>query len=171
NGETQRRIGVAIGDFILDVNEWLPGDSLNGYLALPSSQRRDLRREFSRALEAGAAKRPLHAQVDCTLHLPAVVGDYTDSYASIDHATNVGRMFRPDNPLLPNYRHVPIAYHGRSSSLVPSGTPVRRPSGQTKAPDAPAPQIGPCRPPDYEGEAGRRAGPGNPLGEPTGSAR
>src|SRR5262245_33082757 len=117
-GEGRARVGVAIGDFILDAGAWLPGDSLNGYFALPAVQRRDLRREWSRALEAGAAERPVFAQAECVMRLPAVVGDYTDFYASIHHATNVGRMFRPDNPLLPNYKHVPIAYHGRSSSLV-----------------------------------------------------
>ena len=93
--------------------------------------------------------------------LPAAVGDYTDFYASIHHATNVGRMFRPDNPLLPNYKHVPIAYHGRSSSLVVSGTPVRRPCGQLGAG-----QFGPSRELDYELELGALLGPGNDLGQP-----
>jgi fumarylacetoacetase len=93
--------------------------------------------------------------------LPAAVGDYTDFYASIDHATNVGRMFRPDSPLLPNYKHVPIAYHGRSSSLVVSGTPVRRPSGQLGEG-----KFGPTRELDYEVELGAFLGPGNRLGEP-----
>ncbi|HEX5831313.1 MAG TPA: fumarylacetoacetase, partial [Gemmatimonadaceae bacterium] len=92
------------------------------------------------------------------------IGDYTDFYASVHHATNVGAMFRPDNPLLPNYKHVPIGYHGRASSVVPSGTPVRRPYGQTKAPDAPAPTFGPIRMLDYEAEVGAFVGPGNALG-------
>jgi fumarylacetoacetase len=92
---------------------------------------------------------------------PAAVGDYTDFYASIDHATNVGRMFRPDNPLLPNYKHVPIAYHGRSSSLVVSGTAVRRPAGQLGEG-----KFGPTRELDYEVELGAFLGPGNRLGEP-----
>ena len=120
-GEGRARLGVAIGDFILDAGEWLAGETLNGYLGLSATERRDLRQEWSKALEAGAAKRPLFAQADCVMRLPAVVGDYTDFYASIHHATNMGRMFRPDNPLLPNYKHVPIAYHGRCSSLVVSG--------------------------------------------------
>jgi fumarylacetoacetase len=160
-GETRPRLGVAIGDFILDAGAWLPGDTLNGYSALPAPQRRDLRHEWSRALEAGAAERPLYPQADCVMRLPAIVGDYTDFYASIDHATNVGRMFRPDNPLLPNYKHVPIAYHGRSSSLVVSGTPVRRPCGQLGEG-----RFGPTRELDYEVELGAFLGPGNALGEP-----
>ena len=165
-GETRARLGVAVGDFILDVGGWLPGDTLNGYFALPATQRRDLRREWSRALAAGAPERPLHAQADCTMRLPAAVGDYTDFYASIDHATNVGRMFRPDNPLLPNYKHVPIAYHGRSSSVVVSGTPVRRPCGQLGEG-----KFGPTRELDYEVELGAFLGPGNALGEPIPVAR
>ena len=164
--ETRARLGVAIGDFILDAGEWLAGDTLNGYFALPATQRRDVRHEWSRALEAGTAERPLFPQADCTMRLPAAVGDYTDFYASIDHATNVGRMFRPDNPLLPNYKHVPIAYHGRSSSLVVSGTPVRRPNGQLGEG-----KFGPTRELDYEVELGAFLGPGNALGEPIPIAR
>jgi fumarylacetoacetase len=160
-GESRARVGVAIGDFILDVGAWLTGETLNGYFALPAARRRDLRREWSRALAAGSPERPLFAQADCAMRLPAVVGDYTDFYASIDHATNVGRMFRPDNPLLPNYRHVPIAYHGRSSSLVVSGTPIRRPCGQLGEG-----KFGPTRELDYEVELGAFLGPGNALGEP-----
>jgi len=98
--------------------------------------------------------------------LPALVGDYTDFYASIHHATNVGSMFRPDNPLLPNYKHIPIGYHGRASSLVVSGASVRRPSGQTKADDADAPTFGPCKLLDYELEVGVYVGAGNALGAP-----
>jgi fumarylacetoacetase len=98
--------------------------------------------------------------------LPLDVGDYTDFYASIDHATNVGGMFRPDNPLLPNYKWVPIGYHGRASSIVPSGTAVRRPRGQTRDdPDA-VPTFGPSRRLDYELEVGAVIGRGNPLGAP-----
>ena len=158
-GESRTRLGVAIGDFILDAGEWLAGETLNGYLALPATQRRDLRQEWSRALEAGAVERALYPQADCTMLLPAVVGDYTDFYASIHHATNVGRMFRPDNPLLPNYKHVPIAYHGRCSSLVVSGVPVRRPCGQLGEG-----RFGPTRELDYELELGAFLGPGNALG-------
>jgi fumarylacetoacetase len=155
------RLGIAIGDFILDAGEWLAGDTLNGYLALSATQRRDLRQEWSKALEAGAAARPLYSQAQCAMRLPAFVGDYTDFYASIHHATNVGRLFRPDNPLLPNYKHLPVAYHGRCSSLVASGTPVRRPAGQLGQG-----QFGPTRELDYELELGAFLGPGNSQGHP-----
>lgn len=94
------------------------------------------------------------------------IGDYTDFYASIHHATNVGRLFRPDTPLLPNYKWVPIGYHGRASSIIVSGAEVRRPSGQTKAADAAAPMFGPSRMLDYELEVGFFIGAGNALGEP-----
>jgi fumarylacetoacetase len=160
-GAGRARLGIAIGDFILDAGKWLGGDALNGYLALSATQRRALRQEWSKALAAGAATRPLYSQVECAMLLPAFVGDYTDFYASIDHATNVGRIFRPDNPLLPNYQHVPIAYHGRCSSLVASGTPVRRPSGQLGAG-----RFGPTREMDYEVELGAFLGPGNRQGNP-----
>ena len=160
-GEQRRRIGVAIGDFILDAGPWLAGDTLNAYLALSATQRRDLRREFSKALALGAAVRQLHVQDDCEMFLPATVGDYTDFYASIHHATNVGKLFRPDNPLLPNYKHVPIAYHGRSSSVVVSGTAVRRPNGQLGEG-----KFGPSRELDYEVEVGAFLGPGNTMGQP-----
>src|SRR5260370_5606181 len=160
-GEGPPRVGVAIGDFVLDAGEWLPGETLNGYLALPAVQRRDLRRLWSQALEAGSPQRKLYAQAECQMLLPAAVGDYTDFYASIHHATNVGRMFRPDNPLLPNYKHVPIAYHGRSSSLIVSGTPVHRPRGQLGEG-----KFGPTRELDYELEVGAFLGPGNQLGQP-----
>ena len=104
---------------------------------------------------------------EATKLMPVVIGNYTDFYASIDHATNVGRLFRPDNPLLPNYTHVPIGYHGRASSLVVSGTAVRRPRGQTK-PTEPGgtPNFGPTHFLDYEVEIGLYVGEPNPLGEP-----
>jgi fumarylacetoacetase len=159
--ESRPRLGIAIGDGILDAGQWLAGGTLNAYLALPATQRRDLRREWSKALEVGSTTQPLHAQAQCQLLLPAVVGDYTDFYASIHHATNVGRMFRPDNPLLPNYKHVPIAYHGRSSSLVVGGTAVKRPRGQLGEG-----KFGPTRELDYEVEVGAFLGPGNELGKP-----
>ncbi|MBV8553608.1 MAG: fumarylacetoacetase [Acidobacteriaceae bacterium] len=160
-GEERRRLGVAIGDFVLDAGAWLSGETLNGYLELPRTQRKDLRREVSRVLAAGAPEKPLFAQADCQMLLPAVVGDYTDFYASIHHATNVGRMFRPDNPLLPNYKHLPIAYHGRASSLVVSGSPVRRPCGQLGEG-----RFGTSRELDYELEVGAFIGPGNTPGQP-----
>src|SRR5262249_49558042 len=104
---------------------------------------------------------------DVRLALPAEVGDYTDFYSSREHATNVGTMFRgPDNALMPNWLHLPVAYHGRSSSLIPSGTDVRRPKGQSKPESAPAPLFGPTRSLDFELEVGVLVGPGNELGRP-----
>jgi len=160
-GAEQSRVGAAIGDQILDLRPWLTGDTLNGYMSLPAVQHRDLRRTLSRALEKGSPRRELIPRSDAELLLPVSIGDYTDFYASIDHATNVGRMFRPDNPLLPNYKHVPIAYHGRASSVIISGTSVRRPSGQLGEG-----RFGPSRELDYELEIGAFLGPGNRMGEP-----
>ena len=100
------------------------------------------------------------------MHVPCLIGDYTDFYVGIHHATNVGKQFRPDNPLLPNYKYVPIGYHGRASSVRASGEPVIRPSGQRKAPDADVPEYGPSRRLDYELELGIWIGEGNELGSP-----
>jgi fumarylacetoacetase len=100
------------------------------------------------------------------LLLPVEIGDYTDFYASVHHATNVGKMLRPDNPLLPNYKFVPIGYHGRASTVVASGTPVRRPRGQTRDDAAPGPAFGPTAALDYECEVGAFVGRGNELGQP-----
>jgi fumarylacetoacetase len=159
--DSRPHLGVAIGDAILDLRPWLAGEDLNGYMGLPSTQRRDLRRVISGALAKGSRTRDLIAQSECEMLLPAHIGDYTDFYASIHHAMNVGRMFRPDNPLLPNYRHVPIAYHGRASSIVASGTPVRRPLGQLGEG-----RFGSSQELDYELELGAFIGPGNAMGEP-----
>jgi len=190
NAGSEARAGVAIGDRILDVsgmrNEGLlseesvrlagnacASDSLNPLMALGAGPRRALRRRIHAILrqdaptsDRQAASRHLIAQSDVDMLLPAAVGDYTDFYASIFHATNVGKLFRPDNPLLPNYKYIPIGYHGRASSLIPSGTPVRRPSGQTRDGDA-DPKFGPTRALDYEMELGFFVSTGNALGEPT----
>jgi fumarylacetoacetase len=180
------RVGVAIGDMILDVAAChgegrftglaataaaaCASATLNPLMALGAAPRAELRRQVSELLSAGSPSRHagglLIAQRDAELLLPAAIGDYTDFYASVHHATNVGSMFRPDNPLLPNYKWVPIGYHGRASSIVPSGTPVRRPMGQSRAPDAPAPSFGPSRSLDYEMELGLFVAGGNALGEP-----
>ena len=159
--DSRPRPGVAIGDFILPLGSWLEGEDLGGYFRLSSAQRRDLRREWSDCLRAGSPERELLPQAECEMCLPVMIGDYTDFYASLDHATNVGKMFRPDQPLLPNYKHLPIAYHGRASSIVASGTPVRRPLGQIGAG-----QFGPSQELDYEMELGAFVGPGNALGQP-----
>jgi fumarylacetoacetase len=153
--------GVAIGDFIVSLSPWLPGEDLHEYFALSSTDRKELRRRVSSALRKDSARLPLFAQSESRMLLPCVIPDYTDFYASIHHATNVGRLFRPDAPLLPNYRHVPIAYHGRASSIVVSETPVRRPSGQLREG-----VFGASEELDYEIELAAFLGPGAKLGEP-----
>jgi len=178
------QVGVAIGDRILDVTACLmagllpdelteaaaacANPSLNALMAMGRPAATALRRGLFALLRAGrdAEGRDdlLVAMDDAELFLPAKVGDYTDFYASVHHATNVGSMFRPDNPLLPNYKWVPIGYHGRASSLVPSGTPVRRPHGQLKGPQDETPAYGPSRSLDYECEVGMFVGPGNEMG-------
>lgn len=181
------RGGVAIGDAVLDLaalvrSGLLRGDAhdaallasgptLNAFLAAGADARAALRLALVELLEEGAPARtrvePLLAlSAVCTLHVPCAIGDYTDFYAGIHHALNVGRQFRPDQPLLPNYKFVPIGYHGRSSSIVASGTAIRRPHGQRKAPTDATPTVGPSRRLDYELELGVWIGPGNPLGEP-----
>ncbi|BAI98522.1 fumarylacetoacetase [Sphingobium sp. TA15] len=176
------RAGVAIGERIFDLRAaaqtgLLPAaasavfgePTLNALMALPAADRLALRRWLS-ALFSDEAQRPateplLHRAADCALHLPATIGDYSDFYVGIHHATNIGRLFRPDNPLLPNYKYVPIGYHGRASSIRPSGVPVVRPRGQRKPPEADAPVVGPSQRLDYELELGIWIGAGNALGE------
>jgi fumarylacetoacetase len=155
------RLGVGIGDFILDLRPWLEGQNLNGYFRLPSAQRRDLRREWSGCLREGAPHPDLMPRAECEMLLPAAIGDFTDFYASLPHAMNVGKLFRPDNPLPANYKHVPIAYHGRASSIAVSGTPIRRPSGQLGQG-----RFGASQELDYEVEVGAFVGPGNTMGQP-----
>ncbi|MBP0493274.1 fumarylacetoacetase [Roseomonas indoligenes] len=172
------RVGVAIGDMVLDltmapvaedVREAAASPSLNALFALGEGPRKALRARLSELLADGSPHRAeleqhLHPMEACTLLLPAKIGDYTDFYVGIHHATNVGKVFRPDNPLLPNYKHVPIAYHGRASSVRVSGTPVRRPKGQLKAPDSETPRFAPCERLDYELEMAVWIGPGSTLG-------
>lgn len=179
------RGGVAIGDQILDLAGMLAagllrGDaataaaapSLNAFLAMGAPARTQVRRAVSALLTEGnaaeASVRPhLHPAAACAMHLPCAIGDYTDFYVGIHHATNGGKLFRPDNPLMPNYKYVPVAYHGRASSVRVSGEAVIRPKGQAKAPDATAPSFGPSTRLDFELELAVWIGPGNPLGEPT----
>ena len=149
--------------------------SLNALIAQGRPALRTLRTAVSTMLRAdsqqGARARALSSALlvpmgDAELLMPVRVGDYTDFYASINHATNVGSMFRPDSALLPNYKWVPIGYHGRASSLVTSGTPVQRPRGQMKDDGAVTPTFGPTRRLDYELEVGAFIGQGNALGTP-----
>jgi fumarylacetoacetase len=190
SGSSEQRVGIAIGDMILDLAavveaglmegsardaaEATSSGSLNKLFALGPKARQALRSRLSELLHAKGADRPrieaisgvLHRAADAVMHLPAHIGDYTDFYVGVHHATNIGKVFRPDNPLLPNYKHVPIGYHGRSSSIVPSGTTIRHPSGQLKEPDSSAPTFGPSRRLDYELELGVWIGTGNDLGDP-----
>jgi len=146
-------------------------ERLNALMALGPAAWSALRLALSRALREGAADRGrtepcLVPQAEVEFDLPARIGDYTDFYTSIHHASAIGRLFRPDNPLLPNYRWVPIGYHGRASSIVVSGQHVQRPLGQTLAPGAAQPALQPSRRLDIELELGIFVGPGNALGEP-----
>ena len=180
-GQRRRRAGVAIGDFVLDLTgiadlldeEWredLSQPVLNGWLARGHEAQSALRTRLQELLSDERYRDDVEAQLigqtEVRLHVPCLVGDYTDFYVGIHHATNVGKQFRPDNPLLPNYKYVPIGYHGRASSVRASGEPVIRPSGQRKAPDAEAPEYGPSRRLDYELELGIWIGQGNELGSP-----
>src|SRR4030095_13185055 len=151
--------------------------SLNAWFAHGAEDHCALRRRLSELLSDASCRAPVEPHLcgrqQVAMHLPCVIGDYTDFYVGIHHATNVGRQFRPDNPLLPNYKYVPIGYHGRASSVRASGEPVIRPSGQRKAPDADTPEYGPSRRLDYELELGIWVGCGNDLGQaiPVGEAR
>ncbi|WP_395622919.1 fumarylacetoacetase [Sphingomonas daechungensis] len=180
-GKGLRRPGVAIGDYILDLSavadlldeDWredLSQPILNAWLSRGPDLHRALRERLSEILTdvryRDAVEVCLIGQSEVRMHVPCLIGDYTDFYVGIHHATNVGRQFRPDNPLLPNYKYVPIGYHGRASSVRPSGEPVVRPSGQRKAPDADVPEYGPSRRLDYELELGIWIGRGNELGQP-----
>jgi fumarylacetoacetase len=161
-------VGVAIGDQVLDATASLGIASVASILAMPRAERIALRHRVSAWLthrEPGA-ERFLTPLADAELLLPCAIGNYSDFYASIHHATNVGSMLRPDHPLLPNYKWLPVGYHGRASSIVVSGTPIRRPSGQRVETPAGPPVFGPSRRLDYELEIGALVGPGNPLGEP-----
>ncbi|WP_151446154.1 fumarylacetoacetase [Lacisediminimonas profundi] len=189
-GDGRVRLGVAIGDQILDLRrlhgisatlnvpaalanvlDALAGETLNAFMGLPASARAAFREFLSSLLGPDSSAREqlagcLVPQADVQMQLPCMVRDYTDFYASIHHATAVGKMMRPDNPLLPNYKWVPIGYHGRASTVVVSGTPVRRPSGQVRAADAETPSVGPSKRLDYELEMGIFIAEGNEMGEP-----
>lgn len=179
------RGGIGIGDQILDIQAALAKSlfddsvrpaaeaaslsSLNRFMTLPRQQRRAFRRSVSALLTQGhdrwrQTSGCLVPQREVEFSLPARTENFTDFYSSLSHATNVGRLFRPDNPILPNYRWLPVGYTGRTSSLLVSGVDVRRPRGQLKAADADAPVYAPCRRLDYEAELGMLIGPGNPLG-------
>jgi fumarylacetoacetase len=190
-GEAERRVGVAIGDKIVDVAEslganlwtgeardvarWCDRPTLNELMQAPKDSLSRFRARLSELLagtpgdEDAINPLPPGALVqmsDAKMHAPAQIGDYTDFYASIYHATNVGKMFRPESPLLPNYKYVPIGYHGRASSIVLSGSDVKRPSGQSLPTGSSTPTFGPSQMLDYEAEVGFFVGKGNELGDP-----
>jgi fumarylacetoacetase len=186
----ESRGGVAVGDFILDLNaacdaglfdgqaldaaKAASGSSLNNFFALGASARKALRGALQDLLGEGSAERGrlqgmgeslLQPMNRCQMQMPAKVGDYTDFYVGIHHGNNVGKLFRPDNPLLPNYKYVPIGYHGRASTIDVSGATVKRPNGQTLPPGASEPSFGPSKRLDYELELGIWIGEGNARGE------
>ena len=165
-GDERARTGVAIGDQVLDIGEALGISSLQFVMEMPAVARVELRRGISDFLSDGHSGRPefLVPMADIKPLLPCLIGDYTDFYASIHHATNVGRMFRPENPLFPNYKWIPIAYHGRSSSIVVSGTGIRRPRGQIVKSSGAPPIYASCRQLDYELEVGAFLGPESAMG-------
>ena len=186
------RIGVAIGEYVLDLSvlekegffkEIIGNDvsifnrpSLNDFMSLGNEIWSGVRKKIQLLLSEDTAelrdndslrKQSLYLQQEVKLHVPVKIGDYTDFYASKEHATNVGIMFRgKDNALMPNWTHLPVGYHGRASSVVLSGTNVRRPVGQTKPKDADTPIFGPCQQLDFELEMGFLIGTGNKQGEP-----
>lgn len=184
--ERGTRVGVAIGDSVLDLFElaglgYLDGvvrerevfqsKSLNAFISLGPKVWSNTRRRLQELLEEGNdSLKPRASQIliprsSVRLHMPVEVGDYTDFYSSIEHATNVGRMFRPDNPLLPNWKHLPVAYHGRASSIVVSGTDIVRPKGQFVHPGSEVPEFGPSSRLDFELELAFVVGRTTALGE------
>ncbi len=183
---TSPRVGVAIGDFVLDLagleqvglleTRYFQRGELNAFMAAGRSVWSQVRARLQALLDArnptlrdnpALRERLLIPQAQVTMHLPARIGDYTDFYSSKEHATNVGSMFRgKENALMPNWLHLPVAYHGRASSLVVSGTPIHRPWGQTVRGDETTPSFGPSRLMDFELEMGLLIGPGNELGSP-----
>lgn len=185
------RIGVAIGDLILDLSliaHLFNGpalsskqcvfqkQTLNEFMGLGSAAWKEARSRLQSLLSADNSclrddkalrAKAFVSQSSATMHLPAEIGDYTDFYSSLDHATNVGTMFRgKENALMPNWKYLPVGYHGRASSVVVSGTPIRRPKGQTRPKDDEPPTFGPCRLMDFELEMAFFVGPGNQLGDP-----
>jgi fumarylacetoacetase len=190
--EPAPRVGVAVGDWVLDLSvlqdeglldgPWsherpaFRQSTLNAFMALGRPAWAEARRRLQALLavdnpalrdDEAVRARAFRRQDDVTMHLPAAIGDYTDFYSSREHAANVGAMFRdPDNPILPNWLHLPVAYHGRASSVILSGVDVRRPQGQTHPKGVAGPVFGPTRALDFELELASFVGPGNPLGRP-----
>ena len=172
-GDAAWRIGVAIGDQVLDLRRSGLVDSpdMHRLMRATPAARRDLRRRLSSGLARGGAEQPrwreaLLPMARAQVGLPCRIGDYTDFYVGIHHATAVGKQFRPDNPLLPNYKWVPIGYHGRASTIIASGQSFVRPSGQIKGPQDEQPRLAPSQRLDIELEVGIFIGAPNPQGRP-----
>ncbi len=190
-GDAAPRVVTAIGDRALNLHALAEAGvlaglddaviaacrqtTLNALMALTRATLRTLRERLSALLEEARVETMRHRAVlesalkqqsAVEMLVPAAIGDYTDFYASIFHAANVGKLFRPDNPLLPNYKYVPIGYHGRASSIVPNGTAIRRPWGQVAAAAGESPTFVPSRLLDYELEIGAFVSKSNPLSEP-----
>jgi fumarylacetoacetase len=182
-GSGEPRIGVAIGDMMVDLKGLSAGgllddhwklalglSTLNAWFTHGPADAMALRHKLSILLSEQRFRHSVEPHLvrssNAEMHLPCAIGDYTDFYVGVHHATNVGRQFRPDNPLLPNYKYVPIGYHGRASSVRVSGHPVVRPKGQRKPPDSESPEYGPSRRLDYELELGIFIRCGNELGKP-----
>jgi fumarylacetoacetase len=168
------RVGTRLGDTVVDLSLLLTGagddvfaePALNPFMAQGPARWAEVRERIRAAVASDVPADAVHPLRDVRLHLPFVVGDYVDYYASEHHASNLGRLFRPDaEPLFPNWKHLPVGYHGRSGTVVVSGTDIVRPCGQGKAPDAPAPTYGPSKRLDIEVELGFVVGVGSPLGE------
>ncbi|WIV54173.1 fumarylacetoacetase [Amycolatopsis nalaikhensis] len=168
--DSQKRVGVRVGDTVVDLAELLRDDvfaapTLNPFLAQGRERWTRVRTQLRELLTGDVLEAAVHALGDVVLHLPFEVADYVDFYASEHHASNLGRLFRPDaEPLLPNWKHLPVGYHGRAGTVVVSGTDIVRPCGQRKAPDEDAPTYGPSRRLDIEAELGFVVGTGSPLG-------
>lgn len=181
--DSRKRIGVAVGNFVLDLGILhseklleLEGfdfyqDYLNPFIALGRAHTSSVRQQLLLLIDSwsgvpmSAPQVALHPLRECLVHMPIAVGDYTDFYSSMDHATNVGKMFRdPANALLPNWRHMPVAYHGRASSIIPSGQNIHRPSGQIMPAGADSPMFGPSQRMDFEVEMAFVIGQDSQLG-------
>jgi fumarylacetoacetase len=164
------RVGVRLGDVVIDLSaalgdEVFAAPSLNPFMAQGYQRWVEVRRRIADLVSGEVADEAVYPVGEVTMHLPIDVADYVDFYASLHHASNVGRLFRPDaEPLLPNWKYLPVGYHGRAGTVVVSGTDIVRPCGQRKAPDEPAPTFGPCRRLDIEAELGFIVGTGSPMG-------
>jgi len=172
------RVATRYGDHVVDLalllsdEETFARPSLNAFMAQGHERWGQVREQITAALQGEVPAGAVHEIGSVTLHLPIEVADYVDFYASEHHAANLGRLFRPDNPdpLMPNWKHLPVGYHGRAASIVVSGTDIARPAGQRKGPDDPAPVFGPSTRLDIEAELGFVVGTGNPMGEPIAAA-